>query len=275
MRRDYVSIRNAHRMDPRRRELYVEGRTDRIFFSWLLNTSTGAIVREINLVDIPCPLQGGQRARLLWFGEQIADVSSIECFADADFDRLLERESPLGVRLTDGRDLEHYVLREDCVEKALRLGLLDDSVNATDLLHSLLREGRWAGILRLLSERDGLQLPFQKTTVDRYTSCAKNKIDLQRRPYLQTLLQNAGRSLKELETLLASIEGLLVDHASTPDSQLVHGKDAMRMFGKWARCMGAQSNGEGSRLLWATFERRFASDYPQLSAALSFLDSAA
>lgn len=64
MRRDPQTILTAHRMDPTRRELYVEGPSDRIFLDWLAGEEKDANARiiEVSLVDLPrVSLLGGRR----------------------------------------------------------------------------------------------------------------------------------------------------------------------------------------------------------------------
>src|SRR5262245_4364060 len=122
IRRTPEAILTAYRMDPARRELYVEGRRDRLFFDWLMGTLsvTKACVREIAAVELACVSNGGERARLLAFAGQIGQAPiALMCFADADSDRLLSRPVPQRVWLTDGRDLEGYVLHPTCIEKVL------------------------------------------------------------------------------------------------------------------------------------------------------------
>ncbi len=61
IRRTPDAIVIAHRMDPARRELYVEGHRDRLFFCWLMGLAqdVNTKVIEISAVDLPNVEAGG------------------------------------------------------------------------------------------------------------------------------------------------------------------------------------------------------------------------
>jgi hypothetical protein len=63
VRQDPQRILAAHRMDPARRELYVEGPGDRIFLGWLVGDqkSPDARIIEIDLVELPTDILGGKK----------------------------------------------------------------------------------------------------------------------------------------------------------------------------------------------------------------------
>src|SRR6266542_1133360 len=69
LRRVPETILIAHRMDPGRRELYVEGVRDRVFLNWLVGDGLGlrSAVVPIELVDLPNVDEGGNRERLKRF----------------------------------------------------------------------------------------------------------------------------------------------------------------------------------------------------------------
>src|SRR5206468_3136096 len=72
LRRDPEAIVTAHLMDRARRELYVEGRRDRIFLDWLISTDRhpDVSVVEISSVNLP-EISGGERGRLLHFARLV------------------------------------------------------------------------------------------------------------------------------------------------------------------------------------------------------------
>ena len=159
-----ADVRTGHRMDSSRRELYVEGARDRRFFSWTLRDTLApsASVREIAFVNIAGEISGGERGRLFAFARLLSNSpANIQCFADADCDRVLNRPTPARVWLTDGRDLEGYVFTVDCLAKILQIALGADSVVPSDLLTEIYARGRAVGVLRIMSERTALELPFQ------------------------------------------------------------------------------------------------------------------
>lgn len=276
LRRHPDAVIAAHRMDPARRELYVEGRKDRLFLSWLLgdDIALSSSVREIAWVDLPEAKEGGERGRLLHFGQLLSrhDVA-IRCLADADCDRVLGREVPASVWLTDHRDLEGYVLRVECIDKALRLGVSTTRVTPQDLLRWVVAHGRRLGLLRLLSELDSLSLPFKATRLRGHVSFERGCLDVDYQGYAQALLQNAGISLSKLDATLRRLDEVETTFASTSDAELMHGKDAMCLADVVFRACGLNSE-EGPRLLWTSFEPRFVEDGSTLDSACGFLRGA-
>ncbi len=273
LRRDPQAVVAAHLMDQSRRELYVEGPRDRLFLNWLLGDDMNAetSVREIALVDLPRRQDGGERGRLLDFGQWLASKDvQIRLFVDADWDRLLSRSVPPAVWMTDHRDLEGYVLRAECVDKVLRLGIATNHGVAKDLLKVVNEQGRRLGILRLVSELDSLSLPFQRTRLRRYLDLRDGRVHLRFNPYLQTLLQNANISLSRFEEVCGRLEVVAEQYAAISDSEIVHGKDAMCLFEVALSSHGLRI-GEAARLLWTSFEDSFIEAGSTLDAVLAFL----
>jgi hypothetical protein len=222
---------------------------------WLLGTNidANASVREVDSVDIPeCP--GGKRGRLLYFANWLGarDVA-IRMFADADWDRILGRVVPERVWLTDYRDMEGYVLCLKCVDKVLRVGIATDRVTAKAHLLNITQQCRRLGLIRIMSELDGLNLPFQRTHLSRHFRVVESNVSVDIPGYLRALLQNAQISLsrlKELEERLAKIQETYV---ATPDPDLIHGKDAMALLGAALTAHEVDVE-DGLRLLWTSFE---------------------
>jgi hypothetical protein len=272
MRRDPQTIVTAHRMDPARKEVYVEGRRDRLFLNWLTGRCRGANARvaDIDIVDLPGFTVGGARARLLEFARIVGDTPArILCFADADADRLRGQPSAApNLILTDGRDLESYVLDKRCLQKVLRVGLGNESVEVETLFNQLVDTGKRLGAIRLMSDSDELNLPFQRTRLERYVTFAGGSVRVDYRSYLQTLLQNGSISITRLDALLNRAEEVLHSHEHHAD--LVHGKDASRVAEAVLRQISAGS-ADATQLLWCAFEEAWAISYPNLAEVVSFL----
>lgn len=263
-------------MDPGRRELYVEGQRDRLFLAWTLRQSlhSGAAVREIAFVEITGPDGGGERARLLSFARWLEGKGvQIGCFADADFDRLLGRELPAGLWLTDGRDMEAYVLRRECLEKVLKLGIGSEAIEADQVLQMIREPARRLGLLRLLSEMDVLRLPFQATRLRRYVRAEPGSLVLRFDAYLSALLQNADISLARLGAVRDRLADVEAQFGDVPDAQVIHGKDAFCLIGV-ALSQYRLEDGEIARLLWTSFETAHVEVGSNLSAVARFLDGA-
>jgi hypothetical protein len=105
--------------DPERHVLFVEGNRDVAFWKSVVPfvERGNSVVYPISELDIPVPVQGGHRGRLLWYAAQVSGSphrGRILFFVDADQDRILGIDGPENVIFTDGRDLESYALTESC-----------------------------------------------------------------------------------------------------------------------------------------------------------------
>jgi hypothetical protein len=272
LRRDPQTIVAAHRLDPDRKEVYVEGTTDRVFLNWLTagTRHQNARIIEASYVDIDVAL-GGERGRLMRLAEYTsATPARILVFVDADTDRLRNVAVPDNVVLTDGRDLEAYVLRPDCIEKMARLGLATEGIDATRLLTDVLSASRLSGALRFASDIDGLGLPFQKVTIDRYARFQNGMLELRMRAFVQTLAQNADISVREVDRIIMRADEISAQFSGSSD--LVHGKDAMRLAEVMLKKEGVRPE-EGRRMLWSAFERQWAAAYSGLTRVVEFLES--
>lgn len=275
MRRDPKAIITAHLMDPGRKDLYVEGHSDRLFLNWIVahERKEDARVLEITTVELPNCSLGGERGRLIVFADIVRNTNAdvkIAFFADADHDRILGRLLPENVWLTDGRDMEGYLLREDCFRKVIQVGLHSEAVNPVALLSEVLKHGRTLGLLRLTSEIYDLHLPFQKTKLGRYMNVQGFSLSLDIKGYMRAVLQQGNRSLSELDSINAHVAETSSRYANISDAELVHGKDLMDIFEKILSKAGVRPD-EGERLLWTSFERNCFLDYRSLSTVCEYL----
>lgn len=273
MRQDPQRILAAHRMDPARRELYVEGHSDRIFLDWLVGDqkSKDARIIEIGLVELLGEITGGEKGRLLTFAREVEGADAqIKVLADADTDRILERSVPTNVLLTDKRDLEGYVLRPECVEKVIRLGYLNDRLDAHHVLREVTSLGRELGILRLMSELDERDLPFQRTELRRHLIINGDSVRFNLEGFATALLHNAGISLKELPEIMRRHREVVETYSHLRDEQIVHGKDSIVVFERLLRAHGLQPEDAG-RLLRCSYERQWIQGHPALERVYEFL----
>jgi len=259
-------------MDRSRKELYVEGTRDRLFLTWLLGQRlhSNALIREIACVELP-ERPGGERGRVVHFAELLGGVNvRIRMFADADWDRVLERPVPSRVWLTDNRDLEGYILREECLDKVLSLGLSTEKITASKILKAVNQHGRRLGATRLMSELELLDLPFQKTDVAKYLTVDADGMSLDFQGFFRALLQNAGVSLTRLSELQNRVNAVEASYAKVPDAQMIHGKDAVAIVAVALSKFGLDQK-EITRLLWTSFECGFVESGSVLGTVETFL----
>jgi len=274
LRRDPEAILVAHMLDPNRRELYVEGRVDRLFLGWVVGEGMhpDVLIFDMDAVELDVR-DGGNRGRLIRLAELALDrVKSIRCLADADWDRILGRDVPSNVWLTDDRDMEGYLLREDCLNKVLRVGLGLENVDAGVFRRRIVEVGRLAAALRLTSMEQELALPFQRTEVGSYVDCTSvDSITVRWRAFIQALLQNAGIRLSRLDDLETAWRLKVDELAGVEDRQLVHGKDVVSVLREVFLRLCGVSRDDCPRMLWLSFERDMVRDYPTLRAVEAFL----
>ena len=275
LRRQPEAIILAHLMDPQRRELYVEGSRDRSFINWVFSNhiDSNTIVREIALVDIPNTTEGGAKGRLLSFAKWLEGRGTrIKCFADADYDRLLKRAASALVWLTDGRDMEGYVLCAKCINKVLKLGIGTEKISAEDILRLIRDPARQIGFLRILSEKESMRLPFQKTPLHRYVHYTSGSLLVRFDGYLSALLQKSKIATRNLPAILNKLGQVGEEFKGAPDNEIIHGKDAFCLI---ATVLRRLSNKLGEdhieMLLWTSFEKSDVAGCSNLEAVSKYL----
>lgn len=273
LRRTPESILTALKMDSERCELYVEGIRDRIFLTWVAEPPErkNTLVLPIDSVELSDSFTGGNRGRLMAFAQFVPpDQERIIFFADADFDRLVKREPPPLLWLTDNRDLEGYVFTVHCIDRVLRLGLGIENPSSDKVFTKIKNFGRRLGLLRLLSEKQRMNLPFQKADLRRCLRKSGDELELYFDRYLKSLLQNANLKLSELENIKRLLDELTSEFESTADSEIIHGKDVMCIFQKYLEVVyDNKINGES--LLWCSFEREMIDQFSTLKKVAEYI----
>jgi hypothetical protein len=272
MRRHPAAIFAAHALDPARRELYVEGSLDVRFFNWAAGEQRDpnclVVPIESAAIDVP---SGGNRARVIALArEALAATGSIRCFVDSDPWRASGEALPSNVWVTDGSDLEMYVLCEECIEKVLFLAAGAPSLDPARVLKTAFEAGREVAAIRVCSERQALDLPFQSTNLVKHVGIAGDQVSLERDAYLAALLQNSGVSLSAFERIADEVDAVKREYETVSDREFVLGKDAFSLVGEVLLSTGI-SRDDGGKVLWASFERGLVARHPNLAAALEFL----
>jgi hypothetical protein len=274
-RRDPQAILLAHEMDPARKELYVEGPSDRLFLLWIASDrlDPNAIIHDIAVVEVGEEVPGGERGRLLNFARTVErSLARISFFADADYDRILGRTGfiPANVVLTDGRDLEGYFLRQDCFEKIVRLALGIGMFPGVDLQKAFEDVGRLLGCLRLYSEMNSMSLPFQSTNLRKHVRFSPCQFKLNLKGYVSALANNAGLGGKMAQTIIEGTHALLAEHDKTPSTELIHGKDILVLLSEVLRFYKID-RGSSEPILRTSFEPGFVKDYRSLSSTVNYI----
>lgn len=226
------------RVDAARRVLFVEGDHDLSFWRALVPVSDrldtviykiGSLRRHVEI--------GGERGRIMAIAQELLAhpfSDRIRFFADADMDRVLGVEVPANVILTDGRDREAYLLCPEgyCALCETGFNKTEAFTRDTEQLVSVLL--RPLATLRVLSARNGMDLPFQRTLhprdnvngqLRRYLSGrgAAARVDVEK--LVRALLQNGGIAVNKMEGVARDLEDEAARLQELQNDQVVHGKD--------------------------------------------------
>jgi len=224
----FVDLKN----DPKMRILFVEGNRDLAFWREIvpLRERKDTVIYSIGVIDVEVKT-GGERGRLIRLAEIVNDSEfrlRIRFFADADCDRLLARERLETVILTDGRDLESYTLSNSCFEKLWLTGVAGAVGEDKKLLSSVINLAKPIGILRVVSEKYQMNLPFQRLFEKGWKRfLTGNRFDrtLDFKKLMRTLLQLKHNSLKDYDDLNRIFETENDSFNQFDSIQIIHGKD--------------------------------------------------
>ncbi|MCH7493496.1 hypothetical protein IIA16_02130 [bacterium] len=244
---------------------------DKRFLERLLEMprSENSLVWIIDTVEI-AGSEGGNRGRLMRFGSGLEGESvRIRLFADADTDRVLQRQIPKHVWITDHRDMEGYCLRVECFHGVVEVIQAIPPLSALNLLDSVMRIGRRVGQLRVLSDSDRLRLAFQRTQLKPRLSISGNAIVLDEERYLQVLLQNSRFSLKRVTELMEGWDSIESALQSVTDLELIHGHDAEEILA-WGLDKAISARIAG-KLLRSTFQSGLVDPQSTLQKVITYL----
>lgn len=265
-RRSPDAIITAHIMDRSRRSLFVEGPRDRSFLQHLAMLGKDALIVEASSIEMPDGAVGGERGRLIQFAELIeqADVA-VACFIDSDWDRILGTVCPSCCLMTDFRDLEGYLLDEACVMRALVQGMGISQAAANDIFTDVVSIAKTAGFIRIHSARSSLDLPFQRSRIDRSTDLRDGRLHFDALRYVETLLQNASASRTLAPGIIAAAGQVGVELGNEDYRDIVHGKDVLALLRKAIPSFI-------DPILWAAFDSANLPEFANLSSAVAFLE---
>lgn len=275
LRRSVETILVAHKMDPGRRELYVEGTRDRSFLNWLvggeiLDNASVVVIDSVEMQDVE---YGGNRERLKKFLLAVLGTTvDIRGLIDSDHAILEKEEMPSNAWVTDFRDAEGYVLGHGNIDVALRVGFGIERAEAKSV-HSSMREcALYFAALRVVSRDLDLCLPVSDLKFSKFVkSTREGKLTVDRGKLATSLLQAAGVSLARL----AEIEEAVIEREQHvrdyPAEMVCHGKDCMKLLSIQFKALGAEEHADVAPVIWATFRRESLENYPNLAAASRYL----
>ncbi len=151
VRRPIKELITRYTLEPKIRDIYVEGPGHKLFFEWFLKKFNCADVVVFDIDDIEITndlldkyaLQSQKRGRVIGLAielERLLEESHqyVVCIADSDFDFLIGRNHhSFYLTYTDYTSLAMYCFTEDILEKALMLGIRHVPCQPVMLLNNL------------------------------------------------------------------------------------------------------------------------------------------
>ena len=217
--------------DKKLKIVFVEGNRDLSFWRRIcpINERINCVVYSINSIEINCEY-GGNKGRLVKLAQQASEQgfnNRVKIFLDADYDHIIPKKYPDNIVLTDWRDLESYAFNQDTINELVSTGLAKE-VDASLVLSQLYKLSYPIGIIRIISESNSLELPFQTTfkNLGRKKILKKQKdmcIDVSK--LVSKLLQNAKISLKKHDEIMDQYKTIANSHNKSDSRYILHGKD--------------------------------------------------
>jgi len=220
------------RLDGERKVLFVEGNADLALWRSLLPEGERGNVVVYPIAVVAVAADGGERGRLIELARVVSTLGlahRVHFFADADFDRLLGREVPDSVSLTDGRDRESYLLLCDGIEEVC-CGEACPIEAARKTKNFLTESGLPIAVLRVASERLELKLPFQKTLEKGIGRFMDRKAErLMPKRFKEAVFQN-GPGLGAMRDFHMEMEEIVRGLEAEPVHELLHGRDLLLLL---------------------------------------------
>lgn len=219
--------------DPNVKILIVEGRRDTDFWKNVVPVTErrNCVIYSIEEIDIPIGEGGNKGAALILANATLEWPNSerIHYFLDSDNDNLLGLEHSVNVTLTDFRDVESYTLIDEVFDRLCRDGANYNTKKIGDTRAALTGTARCVGVLRVVSERSKLRLPFQAALRDgslhRFFKRKGSSYELSVNGLIAALANQAELSGRELYNVIELFKAEEPGFADTEDRDVVHGKD--------------------------------------------------
>jgi len=272
IRRHPKAILMAAQMDPERRELYVEGRKDRLFFKWLTlgKISKNSRVIESSFVEIS-QTQGGEKERLLKFAKIVENrADNLRFFIDRDYDELLSNDHPSNVWSTDFNDMEGYLFEDSIIYKFCLIGCKFDKIDPVILFGEALKYAVEIGYLRLVSKIHGLKLSINKTKEGKYIKMSGGNTSFNFNKYLNAVIQNSKQSKASMDYTLSLLAQIKSQYHGAEPLNIVRGKDVISIFARLLSLKGVKLN-DYEEIFWSAINEQNLSTYNNLSEVVNFL----
>ena len=229
-------------LEPDLRDIYVEGKTDKLFLEWFLRNRgiQNIVVYEIETVDISAEklfelqLKDNNRSRVITLALYLQDkfpetTPHVICIADKDFDWLFDIIYQCDLLFfTDYSclELEMYLFNETVLNKVLLLSLRISELTAINILNQLSKVLEDLFLIRAAKESLNINIAM----LDNFGKCcnwnkAKTEFQFDIEKYIDKYLDKCSmRSEKSI--FVAKIEELRIKAKELEDTRYkIHGHD--------------------------------------------------
>ena len=270
-RRTIEELIARYELEPELRDLFVEGPSDRIIYSWYLRKCgyKQVGVFEIDSVDIPrelldtYDLHTGNRSRVIVLALELdrnftSMLEHVRCIADSDFDFILDIHHYSGHLIyTDYTSVDMYTYKEELLNKLLCLAFDHSDNQARSVFVSMTSVLRQLFIIRAVNKKLDWGMTFP-----RFTRCCRvrnSKIIFNRGEFVNRSLSSNQRQKK------ADLFGKLYDTLETvmlsDIRKSIHGDDYFELLGWYLHCEKnwrgySKDQRSAMKLLLATLEER-------------------
>jgi hypothetical protein len=212
--------------------LFVEGASDTQFMSRLVPNSerVNTTVYSIDSVEIPTPVLGGNRGRLIWLADQLRGeahlLGRVLCLIDADNDYITGVSRAHPILITDYCDLESYVMN-DCSLAHILFHFGEEISNIGNLKTLIYRCCEKIKILRVVNEIGGFEMRINFSVegkVGRHLTGAGFSTDINETKLTQSIFSNSTANSSDRAAITAEV--LRIRSIMTaPPEHVLHAKD--------------------------------------------------
>lgn len=240
IRRTLDELVVRYELEPELRDIYVEGKTDKLFLEWFLNNRgiKDVSVYEIDTVNIPAErlfeleLKDNNRSRVIALALYLDKFSEttphIICIADKDFDWLFDINYQCELLFfTDYSCLEMYLFNENVLNKLLFLSLRISQLKAENILKQLSKVLEDLFLIRATREL----LNIDTAMLDNFGKCCnwdktKTQFQFDLQTYIEKYSNKCSMSLEEKSIFIQTIEELRIKGENLEDARYkIHGHD--------------------------------------------------
>jgi glycerol-3-phosphate responsive antiterminator len=238
-RRTLEELVTRYQLEPELRDIYVEGKTDKILLEWFLKQKgvENFAVYEIDTVEISTQklfeygLNDSNRSRAIALALEIqnqAELPHFTCIADKDFDWLFGKNYTCNSLLfSDYTSLEMYLFNEFILDKFFRLSLRLTKLEAKTVLNKLSQILEEVFLIRATNEALLLNMEWLQD----FGGCCqihKNEIRFDSGIFIQKYL-NKNSKMSEKLLFITKLEELRTKKLKDRRYQ-IHGHDFIELL---------------------------------------------